>query len=276
MAALSQVLAQIRQRESTNNYSLTPAQNVDFPRSHASGAYQFQPATWQQYTRQSGIGTQYAEAYQAPPNIQDAVAAYAATNGPGVNSSALWGASAPQGGYPLVTQLDTSPQALAGGGQIAQGPQTDSSGATVLPEIVVTPDNQQSGNLGTGGQVTGGTGSGSSAGNASGLTGGMDLGIMGAGQPGFVPPASTGGPSAFGLVPGLAAGINSWITGAETAVGTAFKNAYSATLGSVQNLAIRFFLILTGIVILALALWKLLNPDLSAKDIAALATKVPV
>jgi hypothetical protein len=97
---LPDVLAQIRQRESRGDYTQTPQQNYAYPRSHASGAYQFQPATWQQWTARSGIGTEYPEAYQAPPEIQDKVAAYAATNGPGVNSPALWGASSQGGTYP--------------------------------------------------------------------------------------------------------------------------------------------------------------------------------
>jgi hypothetical protein len=97
---LSDVLAQIRQRESRGDYSLTPQQNYAYPRSHASGAYQFQPDTWRTWAARSGIGGQYPEAYQAPPEIQDAVARFAATNGPGVNSPVLWGASSQGGNYP--------------------------------------------------------------------------------------------------------------------------------------------------------------------------------
>jgi hypothetical protein len=60
----------------------------------------------------------------APPAIQDAVAAYAVIHGPGVNSSALWGASAPPGGYPSVSSFDVTPQQLAS-----------------APDVTATPDN---------------------------------------------------------------------------------------------------------------------------------------
>jgi hypothetical protein len=105
--SLSELLSQVRGRESVgvanrlgvSPYSLPPEANVGFPNSHASGAYQFQPGTWQQLTQQSGIGTQYSQAYLAPPAVQDQVAGYAAQrNNP--NSSFLWQASAPAGGYP--------------------------------------------------------------------------------------------------------------------------------------------------------------------------------
>lgn len=113
MATLSAVLASIRSHESGGRYGLRPEDNVAYPASHASGAYQFQPKTWAEYTLASGIGTQYSEAYKAPPGVQDAVAAYAATHGPGVNSPALWGASAPPGGYPAITVADVTAEGLA-------------------------------------------------------------------------------------------------------------------------------------------------------------------
>ena len=50
--------------------------NTGAKHSDASGAYQFLSTTWQRYTQESGIGTQYGQAYLAPPYIQDAVAAY--------------------------------------------------------------------------------------------------------------------------------------------------------------------------------------------------------
>jgi hypothetical protein len=115
VANISDVLAQIRQRESRGDYSLTPEQNYAYPRSHASGAYQFQPDTWRTWAARSGIGGQYPEAFQAPPEIQDAVAAYAATNGPGVNSSALWGASSQGGNYPTPIPGTAVPPPPGGG-----------------------------------------------------------------------------------------------------------------------------------------------------------------
>lgn len=133
MASLTDVLALIRQNESGGRYNLPPSANYDYPNSHASGAYQFQPATWQQWTAASGIGTQYSEAYLAPPGVQDAVAAYAAMNGPGINSSALWGASAPPGGYPAVTDVNATPADLAAATATSSPASTGSTGSTSDP-----------------------------------------------------------------------------------------------------------------------------------------------
>jgi hypothetical protein len=257
MAALSSVLASIRARESQGNYNLTPQQNYNYPASHASGAYQFQPATWQQYTQQSGIGTQYAEAYQAPPNVQDAVASYAVMNGPGVNSSALWGASAPAGGYAPVTSVDVTPQSYLADGQVAQGPNVQEGTGTAAPTDPANP--------GTSG-VTG------IGGNPMGDQGGMGGGAADqTSTEAAIPGTILYEPATVGLSTGLAQAVDSWIKTAESEVGKAFKNAWAATLGGIENLALRFFLILAGLVVIALALWKLLNPGLEARDIAALA-----
>lgn len=120
MTDINDLLAQIRQRESNGDYSLTPQQNYAYPASHASGGYQIQPGTWRDWTTQSGIGTQYAEAYHAPPAVQDQVAAWAAQKY-GPNATNTWAASAPQGGYPSAT-----PGSGAGGGAT---PSTDPSHA---------------------------------------------------------------------------------------------------------------------------------------------------
>lgn len=137
MASLAEVLGLIRQNESGGNYGKTPQENYRYPASHASGAYQFQPGTWRQWTAASGIGTEYKEAYKAPATVQDAVAAYAAVHGPGVNSEALWGRSAPAGGYPDITEADmTSGLMSAGPGSFSPG----TPGGSLLEKLNPVPD----------------------------------------------------------------------------------------------------------------------------------------
>ena len=68
-ANVEKILATIRTKESGGNYG---AQN---PGGSASGAYQFIDSTWQSLTQKYGIGTEYSKAKDAPPAIQDAVAA---------------------------------------------------------------------------------------------------------------------------------------------------------------------------------------------------------
>lgn len=64
-----EILKTIRVRESSENYA---AKN---PNSSASGAYQFIDSTWQGLTKKFGLGTEYSKASEAPPQIQDAIAA---------------------------------------------------------------------------------------------------------------------------------------------------------------------------------------------------------
>jgi len=62
------ILDTIKERESSNNYQ------AQAKTSSASGAYQFIDETWQTWQRKSGVGTNYARAKDAPPEIQDKVA----------------------------------------------------------------------------------------------------------------------------------------------------------------------------------------------------------
>ncbi len=68
---VDQILSTIRQVESSNNYG------AQAKGSSASGAYQFIDSTWQASTKKFGLGTEYARAKDAPPEVQDAVAAFA-------------------------------------------------------------------------------------------------------------------------------------------------------------------------------------------------------
>jgi hypothetical protein len=67
--SIQEVLATIRTRESGGNYQ------AQAPGSSASGAYQFIDSTWQSLTKKYGIGQEYNKAKDAPPEIQDSVAA---------------------------------------------------------------------------------------------------------------------------------------------------------------------------------------------------------
>ena len=65
---VEEILATIRNRESSNNYTKKN------PSGSASGAYQFIDSTWQTLSKTVPGAEQYAHAKDAPPEIQDAVA----------------------------------------------------------------------------------------------------------------------------------------------------------------------------------------------------------
>lgn len=65
----AQILSTIRIRESGGNYQAQARGST------ASGAYQFIDGTWRSVTRKFNIGTEYQRAVEAPPAVQDAVAA---------------------------------------------------------------------------------------------------------------------------------------------------------------------------------------------------------
>jgi hypothetical protein len=78
------ILATIRQKESGNDYSADllkdpkaqeRARKAGYAKASASGAYQFVDGTWQGLTKKYNIGTQYQRAVDAPPAVQDMVAA---------------------------------------------------------------------------------------------------------------------------------------------------------------------------------------------------------
>jgi hypothetical protein len=70
--------------------------------------------------------------------------------------------------------------------------------------------------------------------------------------------------------PELVTAVTNWITGLETAMGSTVKGAFSTFFGGTENWLIRGFLIVVGIVILAIGLMKLMDPDNKAlQSIAA-------
>ncbi len=65
------ILETLKEKESSGDYSVqnsTPGQT-------ASGAYGYTDGTWRAMTKKYGIGTEYKSAKEAPPEIQDIVAA---------------------------------------------------------------------------------------------------------------------------------------------------------------------------------------------------------
>jgi resuscitation-promoting factor RpfA len=238
-------LAATRQSESGGNYT---AQN---PKSSASGAYQFLDSTWSQYqaqyNAQNGTNYGYARAADAPPHVQDQVASITPVSNWGGSWAGSGGANAANAAY-----TQDAPVSLPnnGSGQLALNATPDSgSGGKSFSDYL--------------GGMYGDPGTYDNAGSYNPSQGGATSSVTSAmaGMPGFLPPASTGGPMALGITTGLASSINSWITDAETAVGNAFKNAISGILGSVENYAIRGFIILIAIVILLVALWRIMDPD---------------
>lgn len=231
------------------------------PNTSASGAYQFTTATWQQYAQSVPGASQYQYAAAAPPAVQDAVFAHTVSQVglapwtcPGCNSNI----SNAVANDPSLTQLP----ALPGGASVAGlGPDTSGQGygsngvsGTFTYEDPTTGKQLGSGSFG-GNQPT-----------ASSIAGDADVGFA---------PGIYGGPQETGLSPGTAATvagvgttIGGAVTGAGTAVGnaitgvgTTFKNFFTGWISSLENWVGRGFLILIGLVILAIALWRIVDPD---------------
>jgi hypothetical protein len=273
MATLSNVLGQIRTNESGGNYT---AQN---PTSTASGAYQFVNGTWQGLTQQSGIGTQYPTAKSAPPNVQDAVAAYALERNPNANSSSLWGGGPHS--YPLVDSYDVSSQSLAAGNSLGGGgvlgnyagsqggfgangtyadgtPIYDPNLGVVAPNTgaqdpysgapAYDPYSGASSPYAMPGNAAQNAAAGAAAGSGAGfpLTVGLQAGIG----------------SAIGTwLTGWETDISNWIKGLQSAVGTWMTNAATAAFSSLKNWFARGAVMILAVVLIAIALWRLLDPS---------------
>lgn len=99
------MLRLIAYRESGGNYTSPPRDPVH---ATASGAYQFIKATWAFAASNTGLGSQYVYAYQAPPQYQDSNALWLLrTYGP--NSSRSWQSSGP---YPSMASMNYAAQGL--------------------------------------------------------------------------------------------------------------------------------------------------------------------
>lgn len=249
-------LAQLVQHyESGGNYQ---AQN---PNSSASGAYQFTNATWTQYANQidPSIAQQYPTAASAPPAVQDQVFAQAVSQN-GLNDWTCSGCNPGLSSYLASNPSASSLPIGAGSGAgytMAEGPGDGVTGG--FGSNGVTPGSNPLG----GGYVSG---DGSyvppqaipgATPNASQSPAVSSTAATAASAPGVL----LDEPFMFGLVPGLAQGINSWITGAESAVGNWMTGFASNIFSTVGNYAARFGLIIVGVVLLFIALWRLLDPS---------------
>ena len=85
-----QFLNEARSRESQGNYGAVN------PKSGTTGAFQFKDQTWKEATQATGIGTEFAHAKDAPPEVQDANALWLYRN----RGTAPWTASGP---YPATS-----------------------------------------------------------------------------------------------------------------------------------------------------------------------------
>lgn len=143
---------------------------------------------------------------------------------------------------------------MAQGPNVAEGygtaptgvtPSIDVGGPTYNPSI---PAGQQ-------GSQYAPTGTGTSTGSLGNIASGV------IGDPGYLPPAQTGGVQETGLAPGTVTSIGGWIGGIESAVGNSVNKLWQGTVGQIENLALRTLIVFAAVVLIAVALWRLLDPD---------------
>lgn len=260
--------------------------NAKNPGTTASGAYQFIDSTWRGYASQIGIDTSvYPTARSAPPYLQDRVFQRAvATNG--LNDWTCPGCNPALTSYvnnnPGVSALPVAPV----GSGLSPGGLTDTGvsdvghvnaglydifdqngqwvGQTTDPSLVGPGETARPAS-GTASPAGGGGPGGGQGGNTSNVdpNSGLPLDSATAAMPGMILEE----PATVGLSPGLAQATSGWIKGAETAVGNAFTkalNAAEAAIGAlfqnVTNYFIRAGLILLAVIIIALALWRMMDP----------------
>lgn len=276
-----------------------PTSSTGFPQwagglggtTHAAGAYQFQPGTWEPIASAHGLDF-------SKPGDQDAAAWYnAQQNYPG--GGAALTSDLQSGRYGQVgSSLHGQWQGVNSGTSFspAVGGNTDASGnatsggsflgpgqtmGTVDPATGLAPvydsNGQQIGmvrpNTSTGstGSTTDQPSSGGSNTGTTSSTAGGNVASGGTNATGSTEAATstTGYPVAVGLIPGLATAIGTWLTGAETSAANISKQsssdlnttalgATSSFLSAGENWVLRLFLIIAGVGLLIVAVWKLL------------------
>jgi hypothetical protein len=207
---------------------------------HATGLFQITTGTWAQYAPIAGVTTPQG---QASAVEQAQVASVIPLN--------RWAPStvaAVQAQYPGI---DTSqPVGALANGNIGNVVLND--GSNVAPTIDVGgPAYDPSIEQGQQGSEYAPTGTQQTT------TGAQNLGA----DVGYVPPAATGGPQALGLAPGVVSSVSGWISGIESAVGTAWKSSVGGVLASIENWVSRFFLVIVGVLVLLVGLWYLMDED---------------
>jgi Transglycosylase SLT domain len=131
--------------------------------------------------------------------------------------------------------------------QLAQSYDVGGSGVTGTNLNAGTPTLQNAA-FGTSGSGSGGA--------LTGPTGSAAAAAPGAGYP---------------LTLGLQSGVTSLVQGIVAAAGDAFKQAMSGLLSGIENWVTRGFLIFIGVVIVAVAAWRLLAPNVPLKEAVMLA-----
>lgn len=246
------------------------------PNSSASGAYSFLTSTWQTYAPKAGVDiNKYPYAYMAPPAAQDAVAAITPVSNWGGTWAGSGGANAINPAYIQATPM-TATQ-LSGSNFTAPSSVPDYFTTSTTPGSQSSyPITDNSGQFGTDNQTPGGvdpvTGqpdvilpdvnagapaqfqSGTSAGGASptSATGALA-------QPG------QGTPVQVNLGPQTASDLQSWVNAPINAA----EKAVSGWFAQMQNWFGRGFLILIGIVVVGIALWKATGGPSTAEIIEA-------
>jgi hypothetical protein len=233
----AQALPRLAQSESSGNPGLIHYPTGYTPsgvRSSASGLYGFLDSTWQSQAGTLGIDTsRYPRAYMAPADVQTRVAANTPISNwtcPGCNARAS----------ALATDPNNISDTPGGGGTIATGPDHSSSG------------------------VAGGSNTGSVSGDLGpGLHGSLSGEPSGSGDTSTAtdPNQAQGSPIKLGTQPQLTKAITEWINSIMGSFGTAFETATATAFGSITNWFVRGFLIIVGVVIVAVGLMKLMDPS---------------
>lgn len=232
----------------------------------AQGYYQITGGTWRDF---GGASTGYSSAKAAPYGTQLDVAQNIPVNrwGPRTQQELRAAGYQPRQGETLgamMARYGESPAATRAAdgstyrASMANGPGDYSvgsaSGGGLVSEnydATITQDGQT---------TTTSYPASAGDGSTSGMTGAGGGGGMG-GTGGAVAGAGYGAPLAVGIQPSLAAGIQQWIDGIAKGVWEGVWKTVSSSFLNIQNWFIRAFVIIVGLVVLAIGLMKVTGTD---------------